>query len=57
MLLGLAYPPLFGKPVDPRLLAAFRLMMGTFDKAMATGKHPARRDPGTAVRIASQQGY
>jgi len=43
MLLGLGYHPLFGKPVDPRLLAAFRLMMATFDKAMATGKHPGEK--------------
>ena len=30
-----SYRPLFGEPVDPRLQAAFRKQMATFDKAVA----------------------
>jgi hypothetical protein len=33
--LGVAYHPLFGTPVDPRLIEAFHLQVGTFAKAMA----------------------
>lgn len=42
-LLGLAYHPLYGTPVDPRLLAASRLQMTLFDKAVALGPHPAQK--------------
>lgn len=38
-----AYRPLFGFPVDPRLLAAFRKQMAAFDKALALGDGSARR--------------
>lgn len=33
--LGIGYHPLYGTPVDPRLVDAFHLEMDTFDKAMA----------------------
>jgi alpha-beta hydrolase superfamily lysophospholipase len=32
--LGIAYHPLYGTPVDPRLVDAFHLQMDTFDRAM-----------------------
>src|SRR5262245_8542548 len=32
--LGVAYHPLYGTPVDPRLVDAFHLQMATFDTAM-----------------------
>jgi len=41
--LGVAYHVLYGKPVDPRLVAAFHTQMDTFDKAMALGTPPAER--------------
>jgi hypothetical protein len=41
-LLGVAYHPIFGKPVDPRLVDAFHLQVATFDKAMASGRQCAR---------------
>ncbi|HEX3460947.1 MAG TPA: hypothetical protein VHT49_08580 [Acidimicrobiales bacterium] len=34
-LLGMAYHPLYGTPVDPRLVEALHLQMDTFDRAMA----------------------
>jgi hypothetical protein len=40
-LLGVAYHPIFGTPVDPRLVDAFHLQVATFDKAMAIGPHAA----------------
>ncbi len=42
-LLGLAYHPIYGKPVDPRLVDAFHLQMATFDKAMARGPLAAEK--------------
>jgi alpha-beta hydrolase superfamily lysophospholipase len=41
--LGVAYHPLYGTPVDQRLVDAFHLQMDTFDKAMALGDPPAER--------------
>lgn len=43
MLLSLAYHPLFGTPVDPRLVDAFHRMMVAFDNAMALGGTPAEK--------------
>jgi alpha-beta hydrolase superfamily lysophospholipase len=40
LLLGTAYRPLYGTPVDPRLVDAFHLQMETFDKAMACSPAP-----------------
>jgi alpha-beta hydrolase superfamily lysophospholipase len=37
-LYGAAYHPLYGRPVDPRLLAAFRMQMAAFDSALALGE-------------------
>ncbi len=41
--LGVAYHPLFGTPVDPRLVDAFHLQMATFDKALACGWPDSRK--------------
>lgn len=41
-----AYHPLYGEPVDPRLLASFRRQTGLFERALALGDEPA-----TALRI------
>jgi hypothetical protein len=41
--LGVAYHPLYGTPVDERLVDAFHLQMDTFDKALALGDPPAER--------------
>jgi hypothetical protein len=38
---GVAYHPLYGSPVDPRLRAAFDRQMGAFRQAMALGDPPA----------------
>lgn len=35
---GAAYHPLYGRPVDPRLLSAFRMQMAAFDSALAIGE-------------------
>src|SRR6478735_10616927 len=35
LFLGIGYHPLFGTPVDPRLVDAFHLQMATFEKALA----------------------
>lgn len=35
--------PLFGTPVDPRLVTTYRLMMATFERALALGTTPATR--------------
>ena len=35
-----SYHPIFGKPVDPRLLAAFRKQVAAFDKALALSAQP-----------------
>ena len=42
-ILGLAYHPLYGTPVDPRLVEAFHLQMATFDKAMTLADPPAEK--------------
>jgi alpha-beta hydrolase superfamily lysophospholipase len=42
-LLGVAYHPLFGKPVDPRLVDAFHLQVATFEKAMTIGPPAAEK--------------
>ena len=34
-MLGMAFHPLYGTPVDPRLIDAFHLEMDVFDRAMA----------------------
>jgi alpha-beta hydrolase superfamily lysophospholipase len=34
---GTSYHPLYGRPVDPRLLAAFRMQMAAFDSALSIG--------------------
>jgi alpha-beta hydrolase superfamily lysophospholipase len=35
-----AYHPIYGKPVDARLLAAFKKQVAAFDHGLALGKHP-----------------
>jgi alpha-beta hydrolase superfamily lysophospholipase len=42
-LLGMAYHPLYGTPVDPRLVDALHLQMGTFDRAMALLDPPGQK--------------
>ena len=37
---GVSYHPLFGRPVDPRLVAAFRKQMEAFNKALALRDPP-----------------
>jgi alpha-beta hydrolase superfamily lysophospholipase len=39
---GTSYHPLYGAPVDPRLLAAFRKQIGAFDRGLALGPNPVR---------------
>lgn len=39
-LLGLAYHPLYGTPVDPRLVDAFHLQMATFEQALKMADPP-----------------
>ncbi len=41
--LGIAYHPLYGTPVDPRLVDAFDLQMETFEKFALLGDAPAER--------------
>jgi hypothetical protein len=41
--LGVAYHPIYGTPVDPRLVDAFHLQMETFDKFAMLGDPPAER--------------
>jgi alpha-beta hydrolase superfamily lysophospholipase len=38
---GVSYHPLFGRPVDPRLVAAFRKQMDAFNKSIALRDPPA----------------
>ena len=35
-----SFHPLYGAPVDPRLLAAFRKQIAAFDQGLALGRHP-----------------
>jgi pimeloyl-ACP methyl ester carboxylesterase len=45
-LYGLAYKPLYGKPVDPRLAAAFAKQMHAFERALPSfGPHEVLRIP------------
>jgi alpha-beta hydrolase superfamily lysophospholipase len=37
---SIAYKPIYGKPVDPRLVETFKLEIGTLDKALALGDPP-----------------
>lgn len=37
---GTSFHPLYGAPVDPRLMAAFRKEVVAFDKGLALGAHP-----------------
>jgi len=37
---GIAYHPIYGKPVDPRLAETFKLEIEAFDKALALGDPP-----------------
>lgn len=37
-----SYHPIYGEPVDPRLLAAFRKQIAAFDQALALSDPPAR---------------
>lgn len=37
-----SYHPLYGAPVDPRLLAAFGMQVAAFDRGLALGPHPVR---------------
>lgn len=39
-LLGVAYHPLYGTPVDPRLVDAFHLQMATFERALQVADPP-----------------
>jgi alpha-beta hydrolase superfamily lysophospholipase len=41
--LGMAYHPLYGTPVDPRLVDAFHLQMDIFDRAMALLDPPGEK--------------
>lgn len=41
--LGIAYHPIYGTPVDPRLVDAFHLQMDTFDRAMALHDPPGQK--------------
>jgi hypothetical protein len=41
--LGMAYHPIYGTPVDPRLADALHLQMDTFDKAMALLDPPGEK--------------
>ena len=41
--LGMAYHPIYGTPVDPRLVDALHLQMDTFDKAMALLDPPGEK--------------
>ena len=38
---GASFHPLYGAPVDPRLIAAFRKETAALDKALSLGAHPA----------------
>ncbi|MFE7778757.1 alpha/beta hydrolase family protein [Streptomyces sp. NPDC057445] len=38
---GVSYRPLYGKPVDPRLVTAFNTQLDSFGKAMALSDRPA----------------
>ena len=42
-LLGMAYHPLYGRPVDPRLADTFHLQMDTFDRAMTLLDPPGEK--------------
>jgi alpha-beta hydrolase superfamily lysophospholipase len=42
-LLGMAYHPLYGTPVDPRLFDAFHLQMDTFDRVMTLLDPPGEK--------------
>ena len=37
---GASFHPLYGTPVDPRLVAAFRKEVAAFDKGLSLGAHP-----------------
>ena len=39
---GASFHLLYGAPVDPRLLAAFRKQIAAFDRGLALGPHPVR---------------
>lgn len=39
---GASYHPLYGEPVDPRLVSAFRKQIGAFDKGMALSNPPVK---------------
>lgn len=39
---GASFHPLYGAPVDPRLVAVFRKEVSALDKGLALGPHPAR---------------
>jgi hypothetical protein len=43
LFLGVAYHPLYGAPVDPRLVDAFHLQMDTFDKYVALLDEPGQK--------------
>ena len=53
LFLGVGYHPLYGTPVDPRLVDAFHLQMETFAKALRLGVVPggARRVPYEGTKI------
>ncbi|KRE08017.1 lysophospholipase [Bosea sp. Root381] len=40
---GASYHPLYGAPVDPRLLAAYRQQIAAFERGLALGPHPVAR--------------
>ncbi|WP_290735567.1 alpha/beta fold hydrolase [Amaricoccus sp.] len=40
-----SYRPLFGFPVDPRLLAAYRRQIAAFDRGLGLGDHPVASTP------------
>jgi hypothetical protein len=38
-----SYKPIFGTPVDPRLVRAYDAQLAVFEQALALGEHPVRR--------------
>jgi hypothetical protein len=42
-LFATSYKPLFGFPVDPRLLHAYQSQISAFERALEVGEHPVRR--------------
>lgn len=41
---GASYHPLYGAPIDPRLLTAYRRQIAAFEQGLALGPHPVARE-------------